>query len=158
MKPSPEQMFYYIYAVLHSRNYREAYKEFLKIDFPRIPYPEDQNLFEKLTNLGGRLVEMHLMWHSEEWNTEHGFPIAGSNMVETIRYKDGGVYINRTQYFSNVDEQEWVFMMGSYQPAQKWLKDRKGKKLQADDIVHYEQMLYAIRHTLVIMDEIDEVI
>lgn len=158
MKPSPEQMFYYIYAVLHSRNYRETYKEFLKIDFPRIPYPENKEAFEKLTNLGGKLVEWHLMWHSEEWNTEHGFPIAGSNMVETIRYKDGGVYINRTQYFSNVDEQEWVFMMGSYQPAQKWLKDRKGKKLQADDIVHYEQMLYAIRHTLVIMDEIDEVI
>lgn len=156
-RASPEQLFNYIYAVLHSQSYRELYKEFLKVDFPRVPYPDSKEAFMRLEHLGEELVDLHLMHHSDEWETRVGYPVAGNNMVELVKYEDERVYINSNQYFSNVAEDEWSFMMGSYQPAQKWLKDRKNKKMSADEIIHYEQMLYAIRQTLRIMKDIDAV-
>lgn len=156
-RPSPEQLFNYIYAVLHSQSYRELYKEFLKVDFPRVPYPDSKEAFMRLEHLGEELVDLHLMHHSDEWETRVGYPVTGNNMVELVKYEDERVYINSNQYFSNVAEDEWSFMMGSYQPALKWLKDRKNKKMSADEIIHYEQMLYAIRQTLRIMKDIDAV-
>jgi predicted helicase len=147
----------YIYAVLHSPAYREKYKEFLKIDFPRVPYPKDQATFWKLVKLGGEIRKLHLLESSlvEEYITE--YPIDGDNIVGKVKYQDGKVYINEAQYFGNVPLVAWEFYIGGYQPAQKWLKDRKDRKLEFDDIFHYQKMIVALVETERLMREIDVV-
>lgn len=147
----------YIYAVLHSPKYRESYKEFLKIDFPRIPYPKDGGHFHCLSEKGAELRKLHLMEGAASWVTKVSFPINGDNIVDKPEFKDGKVFINKDQYFGNVSELAWNFFIGGYQPAQKWLKDRKGRKLEWEDLMHYGRIVYALQETDRIMKEIDDV-
>jgi predicted helicase len=155
-KASPEDVFDYIYAVLHSPNYREKYKEFLKIDFPRVPYPKDTKTFQKLVALGAELRSLHLLESPKVNQFITTYPIAGSDTVEKLAYKDGRVFINAEQYFGNVPEVAWNFYIGGYQPAQKWLKDRKGRALTNTDIEHYQKIIVALAETNRIMKEIDK--
>jgi predicted helicase len=154
---APIDILDYIYAVLHSPTYREKYKEFLKIDFPRVPYPKDQETFWKLVKLGGELREIHLLESPivEKYITQ--YPENGSNTVTKPKYQDGKIYINETQYFQNVPQIAWEFYIGGYQPAQKWLKDRKDRKLEFDDILHYQKIIVALTETHRLMQEIDKV-
>ncbi|MEI6820923.1 MAG: type ISP restriction/modification enzyme [Bacteroidota bacterium] len=147
----------YIYAVLHSPTYREKYKEFLKIDFPRVPYPKDNEIFWQLVKLGGELRQIHLLESPivEKYITK--YPIDGDNVVGKLKYQDNNVYINETQYFANVPEVAWSFYIGGYQPAQKWLKDRKERKLEFEDILHYQKIIVALSETDRIMKEIDKI-
>ena len=147
----------YIYAVLHSPTYREKYKEFLKIDFPRVPYPKNKETFWQLVKLGGELRQIHLLESPvvEKYITQ--YPIDGDNEVSRPKYEDGKVYINETQYFDNVPEVAWNFFIGGYQPAQKWLKDRKEKTLEFDDILHYQKIIVALSETNRLMNEIDKI-
>jgi predicted helicase len=147
----------YIYGVLHNPSYREKYKEFLKIDFPRVPYPTDADKFWKLVALGKALREIHLLESPKVEEYITGYPEDGDNIVGKPTYKNGSVYINETQYFSNVPEVAWNFYIGGYQPAQKWLKDRKDRELSYDDILHYQKIIVALTETDRIMKEIDEV-
>ncbi len=148
---APIDILDYIYAVLHSPTYRERYKEFLKIDFPRVPYPENREKFWQLVKLGGELRTIHLLENPivEEYITT--YPMDGTNIVEKPRYEDGKVYINKEQYFDKVPEIAWNFYIGGYQPAQKWLKDRKGRELSVDDILHYQKIIAALSETYRIM-------
>ena len=153
---SPIDVLDYIYAVLHSPSYRERYKEFLKIDFPRVPYPENGEQFWELVKLGGKLRRLHLL---EDVSPQQGmadFPIAGTNQVEKPEYFDDKVYINSTQYFEHVPPESWNFYIGGYQPAQKWLKDRKGRALGYDDIRHYQRIIRVLKETGEVMGEVDE--
>jgi hypothetical protein len=154
---APIDILDYIYAVLHSPTYREKYKEFLKIDFPRVPYPKDQETFWKLVKLGGEIRQIHLLESPivEKYITQ--YPEDGNNTVTKPKYQDGKVYINETQYFSNVPELAWNFYIGGYQPAQKWLKDRKDRELSYEDILHYQKIIVALSETDRIMKEIDKV-
>lgn len=155
---APIDILDYIYGVLHSNKYRTKYKEFLKIDFPRIPYPASADYFFKIAKLGKELREIHLMEAPEvkEYITSYG--VSGDNEVIKPEYKDNKVYINCTQYFDNVPEVAWNFYIGGYQPAQKWLKDRKGRILSYDEILHYQKIIKALVLTNDIMQQIDEVI
>ena len=157
-KVSPEDIFDYIYAVLYLPTYREKYKEFLKIDFPRVPYPKDAESFKKLASLGTELRSLHLLESPNVNKFITTYPIEGSDTVEKLIYKDGNVYINKDQYFGNVPEIAWNFYIGGYQPAQKWLKDRKGRTLTNEDIEHYQKMIVALAETDRIMKEIDMII
>jgi predicted helicase len=154
---APIEILDYIYAVLYSPSYREKYTEFLKIDFPRVPYPKDKETFWSLVKLGGELREMHLLESpiTEKYITQ--YPIAGNNTVSKPQFKDGRVYINETQYFDNVPEISWNFYIGGYQPAQKWLKDRKDRKLEFEDILHYQKIIVALFETDRLMKEIDKI-
>ena len=154
---SPIDILDYIYAVLHSPSYREKYKEFLKIDFPRVPYPKDQATFWSLVKLGGELRQIHLLESPVVSKFITGYPEDGTNVVEKPVYKDGKVYINQTQYFSNVPRTAWEFYIGGYQPAQKWLKDRKGRELSFEDIQHYQKIIVALTETDRLMKEVDKV-
>ena len=151
---------------MHSPSYREKYKEFLKIDFPRVPYPKDQDTFWKLVKLGGEIRQIHLLENStvEQYITQ--YPIAGDNLVSRKMSKNspgyvpnnethGKVYINDEQYFDNVPLVAWEFYIGGYQPAQKWLKDRNGRKLEWEDIANYQKIIVALSETDRIMNEID---
>lgn len=151
----PQDLFDYIYAVLHSPSYRERYKEFLKIDFPRIPYPTDWEKFRDLAEKGEELRQLHLM---EDLPSKTGvsFPVVGSLKVDFYRWQDNRVYINAEQYFEGVPECAWNFYIGGYQPAQKWLKDRKGMTLSLEDVKHYQRIIYVLQQTERIMQEIDK--
>lgn len=156
---SPEDIFDYIYGVLHSPAYRAKYKEFLKVDFPRIPYPKDQAEFEHFRSFGNQLRELHLMHNVPE--SPVTFPNAGSMQVDALRWEwnkddgySGNVYINETQCFEGVPAEAWNFYIGGYQPAQKWLKDRKGRTLSFDDIEHYRKIISVLKETKEIIDKI----
>jgi hypothetical protein len=161
---APIDILDYIYAVLHSPTYREKYKEFLKIDFPRVPYPKDTDMFWKLVKLGGEIRQIHLLESPVVENYITQYPVDGNNIVSKPRFdsaqrddKKGKVYINDTQYFDNVPELAWNFYIGGYQPAQKWLKDRKDRKLEFDDILHYQKIIVALSETDRLMKEIDNI-
>jgi len=179
---APIDVLDYIYAILHSPAYRERYKEFLKIDFPRVPYPENSEKFWALAALGGKLRRLHLMEGVEPQNGLADFPVIGSCEVEKLQYisarhcgldpqsqekrdcqeiagqarNDGRVYINDKQYFDHVPPEAWNFYIGGYQPAQKWLKDRKGRMLGYDDIWHYQRIIRVLWETGEVMREVDE--
>ena len=167
-KFAPIDILDYIYAVLHSPTYREKYKEFLKIDFPRVPYPKDKNTFWQLVKLGGELRQIHLLESPKVEQFITSYPIDGDNTITTkISKKDwqiidtekklGRIWINDKQYFDNIPLVAWEFYIGGYQPAQKWLKDRRGRTLSFEDILHYQKIIVALTETDRIMKEIDKI-
>jgi predicted helicase len=147
-------IFDYIYGVLHWPEYREKYKEFLKTDFPRVPYPKDEKEFERFRSVGEKLRELHLMTSPDASKLITTYPEAGSNIVEKISYNADKIFINPDQYFGQVPQEAWEFYIGGYQPAQKWLKDRKGRELSAEDIGHYQKIIKVLFETHRIMSEI----
>ncbi|MFN5065664.1 MAG: type ISP restriction/modification enzyme [Aphanizomenon sp.] len=154
----PEDIFNYIYAIFHAPIYRQRYAEFLKIDFPRVPLTANAALFWELVIKGDKLVKYHLM---KETGTEIStYPIPGSDMVEQIKYHENHqqIWINAEQYFDQVPQQIWNFYIGGYQVCQKWLKDRKGRQLNFDDISHYQNIISIISETIKIMENIDQII
>jgi predicted helicase len=153
---APIDLLDYIYAVLHSPAYRERYKEFLKIDFPRVPYPQNAEQFGRLAALGAKLRRLHLMENVEPSPTLASYPAEGDNQVEKPQYVGHKVYINDTQYFDPVPPAAWNFYIGGYQPAQKWLKDRRGRILGYEDVVHYQRIIRVLTETGEAMGEIDE--
>lgn len=153
----PEKLLDYVYAILHHPSFREKYRKFIRVDYPKIPYPKDRKTFDKLAKLGEQLVKYHLLEHENIDPYQISYLGEGDNVVDKLEYKDGKVYINSTQYFGNVSEVAWNFYIGGYQPAQKWLKDRKGKELTPDDIEHYSKITIVLKETDRIMKEIDKV-
>ncbi len=152
---APLDLLDYIYAVLHTPAYRERYKEFLKIDFPRVPFPADAAQFRKLAAIGAELRALHLLESPRLDNPPFTFPIAGDSVVNKPMFKNGQVWINKTQYVGNVAEEVWRFYIGGYQPAQKWLKDRQGRALSYDDVRHYQRLLAALAETGRLMADLD---
>lgn len=150
----PEELLAYIYAVLHSPSYRERYKEFLKVDFPRIPLPTSESEFVRLAQIGQQLIDLHMMRNTQSWKCDTTFPEPGSQQIDMLKWKDKKVWINKQQYFGNVPEEVWDFYIGGYQPAQKWLKDRKGRTLVFDDIKHYLYIIHALAETIKLMQKI----
>lgn len=165
---SESEFFNYIYSVLHSPSYRKNFKEFLKIEFPRIPYPKDKETFFALAQLGEELRKIHLL---ESDTIEHyvtTYPHDGDNTItRKIVSKDwelydkknqlGRIWINDQQCFDQIPLRAWEFYIGGYQPAQKWLKDRTGRKLSFDEILHYQKIVVALMETDRIMQEIDQI-
>ena len=153
----PENFIDYIYAVLYSPKYREKYQEFLKIDFPRVPYPKNEKIFWQLVEKGKKLRELHLMNDPSLEKLMTTYPQSGDDKVEKVEYKDEKVFINKEQYFGNVSEVAWNFFIGGYQPAQKWLKDRTGRILSNEDLGHYQKIIKVLVETDKVMKEIDKV-
>ena len=171
---APIDILDYIYAVLHSPTYRETYKEFLKIDFPRVPYPSDADTFWQLVALGGELRQIHLLESpklaAQIKALSLGYPIGGDNVVTRKMTKTsvgfepdeadssiGKVWLNDTQYFTNVPLVAWEFYIGGYQPAQKWLKDRRDRMLDHHDIKHYLNIIASLSLTNELMQQIDNI-
>ena len=153
----PEEIFYYIYAILYSNIYRTKYADFLRIDFPRIPFTKNHKVFTKMVDLGKILVELHLL-KSDELN----LPVAklegkGENLVQKVRYEHNRVFINKVQYFDGIKPQVWSYQIGGYQVCNKWLKDKKGRMLSLDEIKQYCRIVTAIEKTIEIQTKIDEI-
>jgi len=160
----PEDVLEYIYAVLHSKEYRQRYAEFLKIDFPRIPWPKNREIFVHVSGVGKRLMALHLMDaevldEDAKWPTfakegdnivENGYPKYVAKSQELQKAK---VFINKDQYFEGVQPYIWEFHIGGYQVCERWLKYRRGLQLSYDDIRHYQKIVVALGETIRLMNE-----
>ncbi len=157
-QPSPEDIFQYIYAVLYSNTYRKKYHEFLKTDFPRVPFAKDYKLFQKLAKLGSALVELHLLKSPDLAVPAVKFNGTGDNLVETLKYveKEKRVYINEKQYFEPVEYDVWNYYIGGYQVLDKWLKDWKGKHLSSEGVKHFARVATVLGKTIEIQKDIDD--
>jgi type I restriction-modification system DNA methylase subunit len=157
-EPLPEEIFYYIYGVLYSNIYRQKYQEFLQIDFPRIPFTSDYELFQKMGEIGKQIVELHLLKSSLLSQSEAKYPVAGTDKVEKREYEEttSRVFINSLQYFVGIPKEVWEYRIGSYQVLDKWLKERKGRTLPTDEIEHYLKVITAIKHTINLQQQVDE--
>ena len=176
--------------MLHSPDYRRTYAQFLKIDFPRIPYPASPEVFAHVAEKGGQLRRLHLMEDAAIGATPYPFmgegdgvvvkpafaqipfasrpvempgggaqPMGVSTMLDTNGAGSdtnaaGRVMINPDQYFEGVPAVAWEFHIGGYQPAQNWLKDRKGRGLSFEDVMHYQKIIKILCETDRIMKEI----
>lgn len=156
-EPTPEAIFYYIYGILYANSYRSKYAEFLKIDFPRVPFTKDYNLFIKIGECGKRLVDLHIMKSAELDNPIAKLRGSGDCKVDKPGYnqEEKRVYINKSQYFEGVEEEVWEYQIGGYQVAEKWLKDRKGRPLSPDDIRHYCKVITILKKTIEVQQDID---
>ena len=170
---APIDILDYIYAVLHSPTYRDKYKEFLKIDFPRIPYPKDAKTFWTLVKLGKEIREIHLLESPKvnefitSYDSVENAESDHDKITTKIAKKDwdiidsekqlGRIWINESKYFNNIPLSVWEFYIGGYQPAQKWLKDRRERELSFDEIYHYQKIIVALNETDRIMKEIDKI-
>ncbi len=155
-KPSPEDILYYIYAVFYSDIYREKYAAFLKIDFPRVPLTRNLDLFKKMARLGKHLVDLHLLKSKDLDKTVAKYRGTGENdIIEKPIYQERGrrVYINKEKYFEGIAPDVWNYHIGGYQVLQKYLKDRKGRRLE--DPRHYVQIATAISGTISLQRKID---
>ncbi len=153
---TPEDILDYVYAYLYSPSYRLKYKEFLNANFPRVPYPTSKKQYMDLVSLGRSLREIHLLDQKQVIKCITSFPEAGSDVVVKPVYKNNKVYINDTQYWDGVPKEVWEFYVGGYQPAQKYLKDRKDHKLTTAEFENYEKMIVSLSETIKLMKEIDK--
>jgi predicted helicase len=154
---TPEEIFNYVYALLYSNTYRKKYAEFLKIDFPRIPFTRNYKLFCKMVEYGKRLVDLHLLKSNELDRPIAKFQGKGDYKVEKVKYEQGKVYINNDQHFEGISPEVWQYQIGGYQVCDKWLKDRKGRVLSLDDIRHYCKVVTSIGKTIEFQKAIDEI-
>lgn len=163
-EPTPEEIFHYTYAVLYAPAYRTKYAEFLKMDFPRIPFTADARLFKRLAAMGQKLVALHLLNSPDLDPPLCRFEGDGNNRVEKdqkigLRYDSGQerVYINAAQYFAPVPEPVWNYQIGGYQVCDKWLKDRRERRLELDDIRAYCRITTALALTIKLQGDIDAI-
>ena len=160
---STEEIFYYIYGVLYSNLYRKQYEEFLKIDFPKIPFTKDKKLFYKISVVGKELIDLHLLKLEKLNKLSAAFPVSTGDIltdgkVEKREYnlKEKRVYINEKQYFEEVEPGIWNYYIGGYQVLDKWLKDRLGRKLSSEAVNHYLKIITTIKYTINLQKEIDK--
>ena len=157
--PTPEQLFGYIYAVLHAHTYRATYADFLRTDFPRIPFPETRNAFEALSVLGWDLAEIQLMRHAPPSGGKLGrYMGRGHDQVDKPRWSEAEqtLWINATQGFAPVPREVWEFTIGGYQVLDKYLKSRKGRALSLDEVENVERVTDILAFTIGQMRRIDE--
>lgn len=156
-EPNPEELFYYVYAILFSNLYRQTYAQGLKMDFPRVPFTTQYPLFCKLSQLGHQLVNLHLLKAPQLNNTSIKFPLPGTNQIKYIQYfpEMQKLLINEQQYFSPIHSTTWEYHLCGYQVLNKWLKDRKKQKLTGSDILHFIKITTIIQLTIQIQNDID---
>jgi hypothetical protein len=153
-RPNPEDIFAYIYSILYSGRYREKFADALNIDFPRIPFTHDSEQFLMLARLGNELLDLHVGKEKPTGNTS--FEVSGTNLVKFCEYRNENVFINETQFFGNISFDVWDFQIGGYQVLNKWLKDRKSRRLSNEELVMFPQIVEVLNRTIKIMAKIDE--
>ena len=157
-KPTPENILYYIYGVFYSNIYRETYAEFLKIDFPRVPFAANYDLFKKMGEFGKELSDLHLLK-----SPALDLPVAkyqgssDNDRIEKIIYQEDEqrIYINNDKYFEGIAPEVWNYYIGGYQILNKYLKDRKGRIM--DDAPQYCRIVTALSKTIKIQEKIDKI-
>lgn len=163
-RPTPEQILYYTYAVLYAPAYRQKYAEFLKSDFPRVPFTQNFGLFNELAELGKDLVNLHLMKADKlnkpfaKFQGKGNFVVAKSKKVgRNYQSSEERVYINKEgQYFEGISPEVWEYKIGGYQVLDKWLYERRERKIGNEAIQHYCKMVTALSYTIELQKQIDD--
>ena len=146
---APEKILGCIYAILHSPDYRRRYGEFLRMDFPRIPFPDSNTEFLRLANIGGELMSAHLLRDNCDGDIQlHGK--GASHQVDTVRHDKGGerLYFNKEEYYAPISPEVFNFQIGGYRPLHKFLKLRKGRALTTKEMKTLEKAANAVAFTL----------
>ena len=153
--PTPEEVLAYIYAVFYSPTYRQQYAQELRIDFPRVPFTAEADLFRQMADLGQRLIDLHLLRGPGPHPPLVKYQGRGDDTIRTVRYEAAGgrVSINADKYFEGITPEMWAYHIGGYQVLEKYLKDRKGRRM--DDPVHYIHIATAIARTMDVQQAID---
>jgi predicted helicase len=156
-QPIPEDIFHYIYAILYSNAYRKKYAEFLKSDFPRVPFTKDYALFLRLAKQGAELVGLHLLKSKRLTKPISKCEGKGDLQVVKLSYdaKRLRVFINPDKWFTGVPPDVWEYHIGGYQVAEKWLKDRKGRTLSSEEVANYTRIVTALSETINIQSGLD---
>ncbi|HBK1841253.1 TPA: DNA methyltransferase [Campylobacter jejuni] len=159
-KFSPEDILGYIYAVLFHKIYREKYLDFLKIDFPKIPFTKDKNTFKNLSKLGLKLINLHLLKNDElDFNVGEALfkDIKNKNFkIQKIKYNKDvkELFINESLYFNKVSPEIYEFKIGGYAVLDKYLKSHKEEDI---DHKHFTLIIQTLDETLKIQDEISKI-
>lgn len=151
---SDEDLLDYIYGVMHSPAYRTKFVELLKDDYPRIPVAADDEEFATFRDAGTQLRQLHLMTDPTVDDYITSYPIPGTDSLDRYNLQGDRVLINDTQYFGGVPQAVWHFEIGAYKPAQKWLEQRKGRKLTSEHLDHYQRIIKVINDTITIMEQL----
>ena len=161
-EPTPEAIFQYVYGVLYAPTWRERYAEFLRIDFPRVPFTADADLFAGVAARGERLTALHLLRSAELDRPAARFEGDGDGVVAKgrkagLRYDpdEQRVTINASQHFAPVPQAVWDYRVGGYQVCEKWLEDRRERRLGLADIKTYCRIVTALGLTIGIQAELD---
>lgn len=141
---SDENIFYYIYGVLHHPTYRKDFGDLLRIDFPQIPFVENYDLFLKYSDLGEKLSKCHLLESFADNLVKHNSK--GDIKVVKISYsaETESLYYNDTAYFAPVPEYLWDLQIGGYQVLKSWLESRKGRVLSIQESQKFEDIVCAL--------------
>ncbi|EAI1052546.1 DNA methyltransferase [Campylobacter jejuni] len=159
-KFSPQNILGYIYAVLFHKIYREKYLDFLKIDFPKIPFTKDKNTFKNLSKLGLKLVNLHLLKNDElDFNVGEALfkDIKNKNFkIQKIKYNKDvkELFINESLYFNKVSPEIYEFKIGGYAVLDKYLKSHKEEDI---DHKYFTLIIQTLDETLKIQDEISKI-
>lgn len=159
-KFSNEDIFYYLVAILHSKNYSSYNNEFLNLDFPRIPFTDNEELTKKLIKIGDRLTKAHLMENItiQEELEQVKYIHKGNHRIERIKFNKNRIYINRESYITNITQEVFEYVLGGYQVCKKWLKGRKGRNFTEKDILHFKEVIFSIRKIIHLNGEVDSAV
>ncbi len=157
-KFTPEEILYYVYGIFYSNLYREKYTEFLKIDFPRVPFTTEYKVFKQIAEYGGKLVDLHLLKSKILDNPVSKYQGKSENdIIKKVVFNknEKRIYINNDKYFDNVSPDLWNYHIGGYQVLYKYLKDRKNRKM--NDPRHYCRIITSISRTIELQKRIDKI-
>jgi predicted helicase len=156
----PEDVLFWLYGLFYSPEYRSRYRATLSQRFPVVLLTSNLELLRELARLGGELTSLHLMESPKLVQPTTEFIGSRNSEVEKISWSGNTVWTDRakTSGFKGVCEEVWNFHIGGYQVCEKWLKDRKGRVLSAEDVKHYQKIVVALSETIRLMAEIDETI
>ena len=143
--------------VIKLKGYSKEQRKRYEAAYPNLIYPPSPEVFRHISEKGEQLRRLHLMELAAIGDTPYPYAGEGDDVVASgyPKWDKGHVYINKDQYFTDVPKIAWEFYIGGYQPAQKWLKDRRARALSFDDITHYQRVVKILAETDRIMKEIE---
>ncbi|HYU35339.1 MAG TPA: type ISP restriction/modification enzyme [Thermoanaerobaculia bacterium] len=164
-EPAPGKVLAYVYAVLWAPTYRERYADLLRRDFPRIPFPPDREVFDRLATLGAELIELHLLRDPRLADSPVRFlgdgdrPLAAGRRARIYRPEERRVLLDgEALCFEGIEVPVWYFRIGGYQVLDRWLAARAGRRLGLEEIETFRKIVAALERTREVERRIGEVL
>ena len=160
-KPSPIEVFDYVYGILHDPVYCDKYEQYLCRDFPRVPVINDKNmmdeqdgffvsekLFREYVSVGEQLRKLHLLQVKVSADIAIEPNTAEDMIIESVKYKNGVLHINKNKRLLGISPSVWKYQIGGYQVLDKWFKEHKGEALSITAFTHIENVIGALQETI----------
>ena len=147
----------FIQAVFLSAKFNEKHYWIYNDGDMKVPYPKDRDTFWKLVQISKQIKQTIVLKSPYNQDFSNQFPVVGDNFIRDPKFDLDKIFINNTQYFSNVLLSTWAFTIEGIQPAQKWLLDRVNHKLAPDDVIHYQKIIKTISETKRLIKKINNI-